>query len=59
MDTASFITNIKTWNIFVYIAIDVKTRFDTSNYKTDTPLPKGIFFFFFFLINGRWIKTEK
>ena len=40
MDTDSFIVYLKTDNIYKYIAEDVETRFDTSNYKLDRPLPK-------------------
>ena len=31
----------KTDDIFKDIREDVETRFDTSNYELDTPLPKG------------------
>ena len=41
MDTDSFIVYIKTDDIYKDIAEDVKTRFDTSNYEFDRPLPKG------------------
>ena len=41
MDTGSFIVYIKTNDIYKYIAEDVETRFDTSNYELDRPLPKG------------------
>ena len=46
IDTDSFITYIKRDDIYKYIAEDVETRFDTSNYELecnsiDTPLPKG------------------
>ena len=41
MDTDSFIVYIKTDGIYKHIVEDVKTRFDTSNYKLDKPLPKG------------------
>ena len=41
MDTGSFIVYIKTEDIFIDIAKDFETRFDTSNYKLDRPLPKG------------------
>ena len=41
MDTGSFIIYIKTEDIFIDIAKDFETRFDTSNYKLDRPLPKG------------------
>ena len=38
----SFIVYIKTDDIYKDIAEDVETRFDTSNYELDRPLPKGI-----------------
>ena len=41
MDTASFIVYIKTDDLYIGIAEDVKTRFDTSNYELNRPLPKG------------------
>ena len=41
MDTNSFIAYIKTDYLYQYIAKDVETRFDTSNYELDRPLPKG------------------
>ena len=41
MDTDSFIDYIKTEDIYLGIAKDVETRFDTSGYKLDRPLPKG------------------
>ena len=41
MDTGSFIVYIKTDDIYKDIAEDVETRFDTSNYELDRPLPKG------------------
>ena len=41
MDTDSFIVYIKTEDIYKDIAEDVETRFDTSNYELDRPLPKG------------------
>ena len=40
MDTCSFTVYIKTEDIYVDIAKDVKTRFNTSNYELDTPLHK-------------------
>ena len=40
MDTESFIVYIKTKDIYVDIAKDVETKFDTSNYEIDRPLPK-------------------
>ena len=39
MDTGSFIIYIKTEDIYVDIAKNVQTRFDTSNYELDRPLP--------------------
>ena len=39
IDTDSFIVYIKTDDIYKDIA-DVETRFDTSNYEFDRPLPK-------------------
>ena len=41
MDTGSFIVFIETDDIYKNIAEDVETRFDTSNYELDRPLPKG------------------
>ena len=41
MDTDSFIAYIKADDIYKDIAEDVETRFDTSNYELDRPLPKG------------------
>ena len=40
MDRDSFIIHIKTDDIYKNIAEDVETRFDTSNYEFDRPLPK-------------------
>ena len=40
MDTDSFIIYIKTDDIYKDIAEDVETRFGTSNYDLDRPLPK-------------------
>ena len=40
MDTESFIVYIKTDDIYDFIAEDVETRFDISNYELDRPLPK-------------------
>ena len=36
-----FIVIIKTDDIYKDIADDVETKFDTSNYELDKPLPKG------------------
>ena len=40
MDTDSFIVYITTED--VDIAKDIETRFDTSNYELDRPLPQGL-----------------
>ena len=40
MDRDSFIVYIKTDDIYKYIAEDVETSFDTSNYELGRPLPK-------------------
>ena len=41
MDTDSFIVHVKTDDIYKNIAENVETRFDTSNYEIDRPLPMG------------------
>ena len=41
MDTDSFIVYIKIDDAYKDIAEDFETRFDTSNYGLDRPLPKG------------------
>ena len=41
VDTDSFIVYIKTEDIYAGIAKDVKTRFDTSNYRLERRLPNG------------------
>ena len=41
MGTDSFIVYVKTDDIYKDIPEDVRTRFDTSNFETDQPLPKG------------------
>ena len=41
MDTDSFIVYRKTDDIYKDIPEDVETRFDTSNYELDRPLPKA------------------
>ena len=41
MDRNSFIVHVKTDRIYKDIVEDVETRFDTSNYELDRPLPKG------------------
>ena len=40
MDADSFIVYIKTDGIYRDIAKDVETRFDTSNYELERPLPE-------------------
>ena len=37
----SFIAYIKSEDIYVHIANDAETWFNTSNYKLERPLPKG------------------
>ena len=39
MDTDSFIVHVKTDDIYKDIAEDVETRFGTSNFEIDRPLP--------------------
>ena len=39
--THRFIVDIKTIDIYKYIAEDIETRFGTSNYELNTPLQKG------------------
>ena len=41
MDTDSFIMNIKTNDFYEDITNDVESRFDTSNYEVNRPLPMG------------------
>ena len=41
MDTDSFVYDIKTEDFYKDIAADVETRFDTSGYIGDRPLPTG------------------
>ena len=41
MDKDSFIVHVKTDDIYKDMAKDDETRFDTSNYKIDRPLPLG------------------
>ena len=40
MDTDSFTVHVKTDDIYKCIAEDVETRFNTSNFEIDRPLPK-------------------
>ena len=40
MDTYSFIAHVKTDDIYKDTAEDVETRFDTSSFELDRPLPK-------------------
>ena len=41
MDTDSFIAYVKTDDVYKDIAKDIETRFDTSNFESDRPFPKG------------------
>ena len=41
MDTESFHVHVKTDDNYKYISEDVETKFDTSNFEIDRPLPKG------------------
>ena len=41
MDTGRFIFHVKTDDIYKDIAKDIEKRFDTSNFETDRPLPRG------------------
>ena len=41
MDTDSFVMSIKTNDFYKDISINVKKRFDTSNYECNRPLPTG------------------
>ena len=41
MDTDSFAMNIKTNDFYKDIANDVESRFDTSNYEVNRPIPTG------------------
>ena len=41
MDTDSFIIHVKTDDIYKDIAEDVETRFGTSNFEIERPLPTG------------------
>ena len=41
MDTDIFVIHLKTDDIYKDIAEDVETRFDTSNFELERPLPKG------------------
>ena len=41
VDADSFIFSVSTDTIYNDTAENVKTRFDTSNYESDTPLPEG------------------
>ena len=40
VDTDSLVVHVKTDDIYKDIAEDVETRFDTSNFELDRPLPK-------------------
>ena len=51
----SFTVYMKTEGIYSDIAKDVETRFDTSNYELNRPLPKGKNNW----INERWATWKK
>ena len=55
MDKDSFIVYIKTDDIYKDVAEDVETRFDTTNYELDRPLPKGKKINW---VNERWIRWK-
>ena len=40
MNTGNFVVHVKTDDNYKDIAEDVATRFDTSNFERDRPLPK-------------------
>ena len=40
MDTERFDVHVQTDDIYIDLAEDVDARFNTSNFKIDTPLPK-------------------
>ena len=42
MDTDSLVYHIKMEDLYTDIADDVQTRFDTSGYIPDRPLPVGL-----------------
>ena len=41
METDRFIVHLKRDDIYKYVAEDLETRFDTSNFEIEKPLPKG------------------
>ena len=41
MDAETFIVSVKTYDIYKDIAEDVETRYHTSSYELNRPLPKG------------------
>ena len=41
MDTDNFIDHMKTKDLYKNIVENVETRFDTSNFELNRPLPKG------------------
>ena len=41
METDRFIVHVKRDDIYKYVAEDLETRFDTSNFEIEKPLPKG------------------
>ena len=41
MDSERFIVHVKANDIYKHIAENVETRFETSNFELDRPIPKG------------------
>ena len=41
MDAETFIVSVKTYDIYKDIVDDVETRYHTSSYELNRPLPKG------------------
>ena len=41
MDTENFVVHIKAKDVYEDIADDIEKRSDTSNYRTERPLPIG------------------
>ena len=57
MDTYSFTVHIRAKDIYIDIAKDVETRFNTSNYEFERPLQKKKYEKN--SINGKWIRQKK
>ena len=58
MDTGRFIVYMETEDIYSDIAKYVKTRFDTSNYELERPLPKGKNKKAMVLVKNEWQSSE-